>query len=255
MVLASPMAESPSIEEARPVRLLLIRHAQSANKEKRFGDRADKDPGLTDLGFEQAELLGERLERSCRPGSLLVVSSPMRRCLLTIQPAVYRLELKPDVCVCHGGCYEYGCAGTGFPGTSWEEIAAEYPEFSPLGFTSDGFWDYRGCNEKESDSDCRDRAQRIASWLVSEAVPMLRLRSVGRGLHTIILVTHQTLADVLCQLLVNGTADGWVYGEIRFRLGNTGISEFFLHPDGHVQIGHQNDLTHVRTLRGRSQER
>ncbi|CAJ1417072.1 unnamed protein product [Effrenium voratum] len=63
------------------VRLLLVRHAQSANKCRLPGQVAEADPGLTDYGLQQANALGHRLAkdfRSTKVSRVIFVSSPMR---------------------------------------------------------------------------------------------------------------------------------------------------------------------------------
>lgn len=233
------------------MRLLLVRHAQSANKGLNRGQKASLNPGLTDLGHEQADALGARLARDFLQGkgekrdNLLVVSSPMRRCLLTILPAVQQLSLNPERCVCHGSCFEYGCVGTAYAGTKSADIMDEFPEFKPVCFNAKGNWDYRGNNVKENEVDCRTRAARIVDWVRHDARKILGATSVGTGAATVILCAHQTISDLLCQLLVEGTSDKWVYGDIKYTLHNTGMTEIFLHPDGKAILGTLDDDFHV----------
>lgn len=254
-------------ETGEVVRLKIIRHAESANKDKAarksLGSTfaASKDPGLTAFGLQQAEALGQRISREMRPGlspsgSLLVVSSPMRRCLLTISPAIAKLGLTPSDCICHGGCYEYGCAGSLYRGTTWSTIVEEFPAFSPACFNEEGTWDYRGKSEKESEAECCERAVRVIQWLLNEVAPELRKKPKGMNGHIILLVIHQTLADVICQLLAEGTTAGWRYGDIRFRMGNASITEVLLYPDGRTQMGRSGCDMHLLSLkRGSSRSR
>lgn len=236
------------------VRLLLVRHAESANKKRRPGQRASADPGLTDHGHQQAEELGKRLSRDLRPlwgktgkdDLVVVVSSPMKRCLLTILPAVHRLMLAPGSCLCHGGSYEYGCAGQAQMGSTPAEIAAEFPEFSPVGFGDGGMWDYRGENAKESEKDCKERITRLLQWVHFTVAAELRARAAGTsGAATVILVTHQTVADLICQQYLDGSDDKWAYGDIKYKLQNAGITELFLNSDGQATIGRINDCAHL----------
>lgn len=237
----------PLAAEPRPLRLLLVRHAQSANKRRASGEEASKDPGLSDLGHQQAKDLADRLRdflsghRVDVRSGLLVVSSPMLRCLLTIQPTVEQLGLSPGCCLCHGGCFEYGCAGTAFAGSLQEEIAANFPDFLPVGFRDDGHWDYHGSNKKEEDSEFVARGERIAKWLRGDAAAQLRAPTGHGSMPTLILVTHQTLGDLLCHLLIEGTAERWEYGSLRHRLQNAVGTEIFLHPGGGAAFG----LRHV----------
>ncbi|CAE7687515.1 unnamed protein product, partial [Symbiodinium pilosum] len=130
------------------------------------------------------------------------------RCIYTIQPAIDILQ--PQNVFCHGGSYEFGCAGKGFLGSSSEELSKEFPSLVPVGFSWEGFWDYQGCNDKETEPECRARGQRLVKWLVATA----RSRGGEQG-HTIVLVTHQTINDLLCSILLDGSAHSWKYGQVR----------------------------------------
>lgn len=250
----------------RKVRLLLVRHAQSANKRRAEGQAASRDPGLSELGHKQAEALApcfiDKLRHGLEEQTVLLVSSPMRRCLLTARPTVRALlkeGLPPGDVLCHGGCYEYSCAGLDYGGSGVGDIAAEFPEFTPVAFSASGFWDYQGNSDKENEPECRDRARRIADWLYGNAAPQLCSRTVGRcapatrhgEAATIVLVTHQTVADALCQVLVDGTAENWEYGDITYKLRNAGITEVFLYPGGDAAFGGKNDGMHLLGLGGR----
>lgn len=229
------------------VRLLLVRHAQSANKAREPGCPAEADPGLTELGFRQAAALAERLQkelRSVKLPHLTLVSSPMRRCIYTIQPAIQALQPQAEHTLCHGGSYEFGCAGKVHPGSSLHELLQEFPEFSPIGFSADGFWDYQGCNDKETEPECRARVMRLVTWLMAIA----RTRGGPKG-HTIVLVTHQTINDLLCSILLDGTAAVWKYGQVRYRLQNAGITEVFVAGTGEARLGVRNDGAHLLSIK------
>ncbi|CAK0837567.1 unnamed protein product, partial [Prorocentrum cordatum] len=60
-----------------------------------------------------------------------------------------------------------------------------------------------------------------------------------------------TISDLLCQILVDGTAKRWEYGEIRYGLHNTGITELFLHGDGSATFGLRDRRLLTRERRGR----
>jgi len=263
MTPLSPQAALTPLSPVSPasagtgVRLLLVRHAQSANKCRR-GQRAVPDPELSDLGYEQARALGKRLEeefrtRAGRRKRLRVVSSPMRRCLLTIQPAVQMLGLPLDDCMCHGACYEYGCAGMSFMGSTLSEIARDFPEFLPVGFNAEGAWDYAGSQAREDEPECRERAARVVRWLheLAEAEREAVDKECGQAA-TLILTTHQTVADLLCHILIRGSADKWQYGEITHKLQNACITEVFLYPKGRACFGFQNEASHLMSMQFRN---
>lgn len=231
------------------VRLLIVRHAQSANKQRQPGQKASADPDLTDLGYEQAHAVCKRLQRDFTPEvlrktPLTVISSPMRRCLLTIQPTVQKLQLGKDSCFCHSSFYEFGCAGLDRRSSTPDDISYSFPEFSPIGFSPCGQWDYRGNSPKETEQECKERCHRLAEFLHYEVAEPLRARSAGTDAPTIVLAIHQSLADLLCQILVEGTAGNWTYGDITHKLANAAITEVFLNANFSASFGHKNDDTH-----------
>lgn len=254
--VTSPVS-SPKGNQAYTLRLLLVRHGQSANKGLAPGQKPSSNPGLTEVGYAQADALGARLvsefgqaeRKKC--GDLLLVSSPMRRCLLTILPAVRQLRLNPKYCLCHGGCFEYGCVGTANAGTTFAEIAIEFPEFQPVCFNTKGSWDYRGDSIKENEIECRARATRIVEWCRRDAKKILGVHAAGKAIPTVVLCMHQTISDLLCQLLVDGTSSNWAYGDIKYALHNTGVTEIFLHPDGKATFGVLDDDSHINSFRRR----
>ena len=63
---------------SKPIRLYLIRHGQATG-----GWDQDMDPGLSELGWEQASEAADKLEQL---GPLPIVSSPMRRTQETAKP-------------------------------------------------------------------------------------------------------------------------------------------------------------------------
>lgn len=256
-----PVGKGSPPKAATPlIRLVLIRHAQSANKKLERGERPSKNPGLTELGLQQASALGTRLRKEFGPrgkkaGKLVVVSSPMRRCLYTILPFVQGTSLKAGDCLCHGGAYEFGCAGADFRGSTAAEVCAEFPEFSPVEFSASGLWDYRGSSAKETQEECRSRIARLAAWLRTDAITAVRdaraeTCSERQGTFTIVLCLHQTTSDLLCQILVDGTSSSWEYGDFRYSLRNTAVTEVFLHGDGTASFGDAvNDDQHTLGIR------
>jgi len=227
------------------LRVLLTRHAQSANKTRAESEAASSDPGLSEQGSQQAALLGDALStelRHCVPGGLIVVSSPMRRCMLTVLPAIRLLDLPQEDCICHGAAFEFGCAGKACPGSTPEEVQAQLP-FRCEGFGPFG-WDYQGGSAKETEPEARLRIERLVHWLAAEAVPTLQRRQ-GAADRTLLICMHQTILDLLVQYLVDGTGERWRYGEIRYKLQNAGITELSIGPDGAIHIVRKNDGRHL----------
>mmetsp|Transcript_96056 Transcript_96056/g.173306 ORF Transcript_96056/g.173306 Transcript_96056/m.173306 type:complete len:345 (+) Transcript_96056:121-1155(+) len=258
--LRDPPAEfprTPSSSSSVSVRILLIRHAQSANKSRASGQASVPDPGLSEKGLEQAEVLGQRLLeefRSVEPSTVTFVSSPMRRCLQTIQPGIRLLEPpSPEHVLCYGAGYEFGCAGTVNPGSSPSQIHQDFPEFQPVGFSNQSTWDYQGSSPKETEAECRVRGAQIVQWLLSTAESRGReAQSQGQSdqpVHTLVFCTHQTLNDLLCSILIEGSDARWNYGDLRYKLQNAGITEIRVDARGRGDFGVLNDGTHLQHLR------
>jgi len=236
-----------------PVRLLLVRHAQSANKEKgrlaKAKGSSSKDPELSEKGYEQAEALGVRLARDfaqAKGRGLIIASSPMRRCLLTIRPAVHRLGIRKEDCICQGAAYEYGCAGMAYMGSTTQEVKANFPEFTINGFSESGQWDYRGHNDKENEEDAKARSWRVVSWIWQVVEVLRQFGSTRRNTPTLVFSTHQTMADLLCFQLVSGSDAEWAYGDLTHKLNNTALTEIILKADGTATFGKRNDDGHLQ---------
>src|SRR5574342_920034 len=106
--------------EGEPVRLLLIRHAESrGNHEGRLQGR--KEFPLTERGVRQAELLAERLQSQ---GVAALYSSPIRRAhdtaLATATVAGLAVIPEPRL-------QEYDF-GEQLSGLTWQEIRDQHPE-------------------------------------------------------------------------------------------------------------------------------
>ena len=142
--------------------LYIIRHAQSTNNalpaEVELQERVC-DPLLTELGYRQAEHLAEHLatgrdgwseaasadpEAGGSPsaaayGITRLVCSPMRRTLLTAQPASRTLGLQPEIWLDiheHGGIYlDHGepAGKVGYPGITRPEVHAQFPGYRAAG--------------------------------------------------------------------------------------------------------------------------
>merc|ERR1712176_1168422 len=144
-----------------------------------------------------------------------------------------------------------GGAGGDFRGTDFADIAREFPDLEPVGFV-DGpsgdkgsYWDYRGTSPKETEPEFRARAWRLATWLCSDAVQRLRVLkaygfskvdSAGHG-GTIVFASHQTLLDILCQIILDGTDAHWKYAAPKYRMRNAGITELIFREDGEIRLG------------------
>lgn len=247
-----PVGSALQFTDTEPIfRLILVRHGQSANRKRAPGEPASKNPGLTEHGHRQAQALGDKLFQVSKYWGEppLVVASPMRRCLLTILPAVQVHAWPLDSCLCHGGAFEFGCAGLDHTGSSHRDVSAEFPEFQPVEFNQDGYWDYRGESAKESEPEFAARAERLLQWLLTDGVAALRARRQASGadskVPTLILCIHQTLGDFLAHLLLEGSAERWVYASARYKMDNAAFSELLVYADGRAKMQVMNSSSHL----------
>lgn len=245
------------------MRVILIRHAQSANNVLAETDGDDYDlymatrnpePPLTDLGHRQAALLAQQLsaaaartvpatERSVwmdrdHPISELYVS-PMLRALQTTAPIAAALGLAPQVWV---DIHEHGGVFSGnpdkpndvvsYPGLTCVEIAARFPTYQVHdGVGHDGWWN-RGYEEIEV---CYARAQRVAADLSAMAA--------DRPDDTIALVTHGTFLDNLLHALI---VPSEAYDDrVHFSSLNTAVSRVDFHEGGRVALRYLNRIDHL----------
>lgn len=122
--------------------LYLIRHAQSQNNALPEHQRV-ADPGLTELGHEQAARLAERV-RGLR--LTRIISSPFRRALQTAEHLRRATGLVPEVRIAlheTGGCMDGVIPATmvGQPGLSRKEILAEFPDYQiEARIDGEGWW-------------------------------------------------------------------------------------------------------------------
>ena len=116
--------------------LTLIRHAESQNNARPEHQRVS-DPALTELGFRQAEKLGNRLHSESESGQShdLILTSPFLRTMQTIYPSAKKLAHYPVIrsnLFEAGGCYEGHEPGktTGMPGMTRSQIAEQFPRYT-----------------------------------------------------------------------------------------------------------------------------
>lgn len=140
--------------------LYLIRHAQSQNNALPEEQRVE-DPGLTELGRQQADLLGKwipQLELT------RIITSPFLRALETAERIRESTRLTPEVRTAiheQGGC----CSGhpavgmVGRPGMSRTEIERRFPAFQVSAeIDGKGWWQ---CQPYETREAARQRAAAV----------------------------------------------------------------------------------------------
>jgi|CXWL01.1.fsa_nt_gi 2,3-bisphosphoglycerate-dependent phosphoglycerate mutase len=145
------------------MQLYLIRHAQSQNNALPEEERVE-DPGLTELGRQQAEHLGDWI-----PALKLtrLITSPFRRTLMTAEPIRRATSLIPEVRIDlheQGGCYSGHdfSAKVGRPGMTRREIEAEFAGFQVADdIDGAGWWQSKPYETWEA---ARIRAARLLEW-------------------------------------------------------------------------------------------
>lgn len=142
------------------MQLFLIRHAQSQNNALPEEERVE-DPGLTELGHQQAEFLADWI-----PSLNLtrLITSPFRRTLLTTEPIRQAISLIPEVRVeIHeqGGCYRGHRVDNivGAPGMTRRDIETEFSGYRVADdIDGEGWWQSK---PHESGEAARARAARL----------------------------------------------------------------------------------------------
>jgi 2,3-bisphosphoglycerate-dependent phosphoglycerate mutase len=231
-------------------RLLLVRHAQSGNNvsheeaRERFRGDAERielesernrspDPDLSPTGLEQVELLAERLVPMLRAERTLLVSSPMRRALLTAASVAARAGIGRDRFVCEaelfeiGGCY-YGEEAR--PSTTAAQIEAEFP-VRCLNIAPEGW--YAGRKGPESSSEARERVDRVIAWIE---------QTLASGEHDLVVVVGH--GDLFTRLLRRWFGVPWGRG-LAFIHGNTGITQLTWERGQGVLLEYTNDQRHL----------
>ena len=233
-------------------RVLFVRHGKQVSSGDRHTALDEVDPLLAATGAEQAEALAARLVQDLYPKraeSVLLVSSPMRRALGTAAPTARALGCSVVV---HGAMYEFACCGRDRPGTTATEVRATWtalgssdertlPDCSCAGFAIDR-WDYRGSSAAETEAEARLRGTRIVQWLQD-------IVHAPEAAAVVVVVAHQTLLDLVMQLLLEPHRRGadWRYGGARHKFGHTGVAE--LRPgktrrDEAWSLVHAADISH-----------
>ena len=209
--------------------LLLIRHAQSHNNALLESQRVE-DPGITELGQQQARQLAQRLASW---NVELLLTSAFRRALETAEHLRQTSGLRPLVwSELHevGGCYAGHLPGqmVGRPGLSGRQIREQFPEFEIQDEISDeGWWASR---PRESAEQSWQRAKQQAR----------RLLDAHAGRRRVACVVHADFKSLLLDVLL-GSRWQQLAAE---PLYNTGVT--WLNCAGrHVVVQQFNNVDHL----------
>lgn len=210
--------------------LLLIRHAQSKNNANPESLRTP-DPGLTELGIQQAECVAKWLQQT---EVTRLYSSPFLRALLTAEPIAKQLGLpvtiRADIFE-QGGCYQGHVPGEeiGQPGMSKSQIRDRFPGWHvDESITEKGWWASR---PYESFDQAQLRARSVMQWLKREV-------AAEPGCHA--LVTHGDFKHLLVSELLAQSQSNQKLGAIH----NTSISKFVF-TDGNWELDWYNSAHHL----------
>jgi len=226
------------------VELYIIRHAQSANNALESSNDRVKDPPITELGQQQAELLATYVKEQASLtmsnsrwsdlGITRIISSAMSRALQTSQYLSRSLGLPVEVWVethAWGGIYlDHGEIGgiVGYPGKTRSRILDEFPDYIlPDEITEQGWWH----GTREEKSACQGRAISIAA----------RLWKLAESDQRIAMISHGDFSDSLLKALFNQLPGDGLY----YRHNNTGITRLDLTGDGHLTMRYMNRIEHL----------
>lgn len=151
------------------MKLFIIRHAQSENNAKPEHQRVE-DPGLTEIGYQQAERLAEW---STSLNLSRLFCSPFLRTLLTTAPIAKATGLTPEVRVdLHefGGCMSGPSIETmvGRPGMTRQQIHRRFPNYrisESEQIDETGWWKSKPF---ETDQQVQSRARRLLTQTIAE---------------------------------------------------------------------------------------
>lgn len=214
--------------------LHLVRHAQSENNAKPEHERVE-DPGLTELGIEQAHRFGDWLASQkdvTAPQKIYV--SPFYRTLLTSEPTYSQTKIETHIYRdLHevGGCYAGWHAQNirGRPGMGRDAIRAKYTHYNiPADYPSHGWWPHP---HRESDEAAIERGERVAKDLIA------RYRHSKTNL---LCFTHADFLTVLIAALQKDDTD-W---EKAAHIWNTSITTFEINPND-VKLVQYNQAPHL----------
>ena len=209
-------------------RLILIRHGASLHMQRSIITGASNCPGLSDKGFQQAELLAQRLRAMPElTGGQTLLSSPVLRAYQTAEVLAHRLAINlivddPDLMEVDPGEAE---------GLTNDAYRAQYGEFdlptNPTRPFAPG-----GENWLQFTTRVHSALHRLAETYADQ---------------TVLVVTHAgfIVASLLVLFDVPRSGAGHV---ARFELDNTSLTEWHI-SDGVWTLAKYNDTTHLASER------
>ncbi|MEU1800331.1 bifunctional RNase H/acid phosphatase [Streptomyces sp. NPDC019937] len=219
---AAPAVGWGSADLGAPTTFVLLRHGETPlTPEKRFSGSGGSDPGLSDIGHRQAELVAASL--AARGTIQAVVTSPLRRCRETAHTVATRLGL--DVRV------DEGLRETDFgawEGLTFAEVRDRYPDDLDTWLGS----------SKAAPTGGGESFATVARR-VALSRDKLIARYAGR---TVLLVTHVTPIKTLTRLALGAPPESL----FRMELSAASLSAVAYYGDGNASVRLLNDTSHLR---------
>jgi broad specificity phosphatase PhoE len=245
-----PISPPHRQEPGHLMQLLLIRHAESANNllatqhpMPAYMQLRSPDPGITERGVEQADLLARHLGKGDH-GITDIYVSPMLRALQTARPTVAALDLSPRLWV---AIHEDGGMFTGdprvpdtvrsHPGMTRADFLRDHPEFELVDeITDDGWWTAGW----EDLAACQARAIRVAADLNHRAQEE-HARAGEPHESVVALVSHGIFLDALIKALFGHLPDR----RHHYHLNNTALTLLDFTPSGRILLRYLNRTEHL----------
>ncbi|WP_055550765.1 bifunctional RNase H/acid phosphatase [Streptomyces sp. NBRC 110028] len=219
---AAPPVGWGSADLGAPTTFVLLRHGETPlTPEKRFSGSGGSDPGLSDIGHRQAELVAASL--AARGTIQAVVTSPLKRCRETAHAVAARLGL--DVRV------DEGLRETDFgawEGLTFAEVRDRYPDDLDTWLGS----------SKAAPTGGGESFATVARR-VALSRDKLIARYAGR---TVLLVSHVTPIKTLTRLALGAPPESL----FRMELSAASLSAVAYYGDGNASVRLLNDTSHLR---------
>lgn len=264
-------------KDAIPV--LFVRHGQSTNntildplsvkvkkgeiseaeKEKVWLESRSDDPCLTDLGKEEAKHLGNYLIKYLSSDKRIVIyTSPFKRTCDTTLALYEKLNFVHETkVICHPEIYESGGVYININGVrdgpgkclTADDIKTQYGYNVDM-LPGEGQWYTKSW---ENDSQSRERAKKVATWLRSSA---FHKENFGK---LVILVMHGHFIDHLTKALLGivddpckdfAASNGAKRQPVVFKTANTATSLFNVSSSGQVCIRWAGNTDHIPNRNG-----
>jgi probable phosphoglycerate mutase len=231
--VGTPEREAADIRAARnvasappdlgaPTTFVLLRHGETPlTPQKRFSGSGGSDPGLSEVGRRQAELVAGVL--AARGTVQTVVSSPLARCRETAGVVAARLGLEVGI--------EDGLRETDFgawEGLTFGEVRERYPDDMNAWLTDPGA---RPTGGGESFTAVARR--------VAVARDKLLASHAGR---TVLVVSHVTPVKTMVRLALGAPPEAL----FRMELSAASLSAVAYYADGNAVLRLLNDTSHLR---------